>query len=88
MNMYTDDALDKSQAMNKLLIELVKNQRATAKSTITAFIITVICYTALLIAMIGGFFWYEIRFEVTEQTVIETITQEVSDLESGINSVE
>ena len=80
--------LEQVQALNKLLLEMNKNQKESNSSLIKAFITTVICFTVLLISMVFGFFWYESQFEVTEKVVTETITQEVSGTDSEINNVE
>lgn len=83
------EELEQSQAMNKLLLEMVKTQKNNTKSLIKVFITTIVCYTMLLIAMTIGFFWYESQFEVTEEiATTETITQEVSGENSEINNVE
>lgn len=84
-----EETLEQSQAMNQLLLEMVKTQKSNTKSLIRVFISTIVCYTLLLIAMVIGFFWYESQFEVTEQIVKEeTVTQEVSGEGSEINNVE
>lgn len=53
-------------AMNKLLVEMVKNQKAAIKNLVKVFIATIICYTVLLIAIVVGFFVYESQFEVLD----------------------
>lgn len=84
-----DETLEQSQAMNHLLLEMVKNQKENYKALIKTFIIVIVCYTILLIAGITGFFWYESQFEITEEvTTTETVTQEVSGEGSEINNVE
>ena len=84
-----EETLEQSQAMNQLLLEMVKTQKNNTKSLIRVFITTIICYTMLLIAMTIGFFWYESQFEVTEEIVTtETTTQEVSGENSEINNVD
>lgn len=80
--------LEQVQALNKLLLEMNKNQKESNASLIKTFISTVICFTVLLISMVLGFFWYESQFEVTEKVVTETITQEVSGTDSEIDNVE
>lgn len=80
--------LEQVQALNKLLLEMNKNQKKSNNSLIKTFIATVICFTVLLISMVLGFFWYESQFEITEKVVTETITQEVSGTDSEINNVE
>lgn len=84
-----EETLEQSQAMNQLLLEMVKTQKNNTKSLIRVFITTIICYTMLLIAMTIGFFWYESKFEVTDEIVTtETTTQEVSGENSEINNVD
>lgn len=80
---------EQTQAMNKLLLEIVKTQKSNTKSLIKVFIATIVCYTVLLLSLILGFFWYESQFETSEKIVAEkTITQEVSGENSEINNVE
>lgn len=82
---------EQMEAANKLLLEMVKNQRDNIKNLIRIFIITVVCYTVLLISMVIGFFIYESQFETiatSTETVTETVTQEVSGENSTINNVE
>ena len=80
--------IEQVQALNKLLLEMNKNQKKSNNSLIKTFIATVVCFTVLLISMVLGFFWYENQFEMTEKVVTETITQEVSGTDSEINNVE
>lgn len=84
-----DDALKQSQAMNQLLLEMTKSQKENNKATVRILIVSMICYTALLITLFLGFLWYESQFEYIEETVTEeTITQEVSGENSEINNIE
>lgn len=83
--------VEQIEATNKLLLEMVKNQKENAKNLIRVFVITIICYTILLISMVAGFFVYEIDYETKEcvtKEVTETITQEVSGENSTFNNVE
>lgn len=83
------EQLEQSQAANALLLEMLRNQRGNAKRMLKMFIITVLCYTVLLVTMIVGFFVYESQFEVTEKVITETTTtQEVSGEHSEINNVQ
>ena len=67
------------EATNKLLLQMVKNQKENNKNMIRVFIITMCCMTALLVSMVIGFFIYESQFETELETTTETtITQEVS----------
>ena len=77
------------EATNKLLLQMVKNQKENNKNMIRVFIITMCCMTILLVSMIIGFFVYESQFETELGTTNETtITQEVSGEDSTINNVE
>lgn len=77
------------EATNKLLLQMVKNQKENNKNMIRVFIITMCCMTVLLVSMVIGFFVYESKFETELETTTETtITQEVSEEDSTINNVE
>ena len=77
------------EATNKLLLQMVKNQKENNKNMIRVFIITMCCMTILLVSMVVGFFVYESQFETELETTTETtITQEVSGEDSAINNVE
>lgn len=83
------DQVEQTQAMNRLLLEMVKNQKETNRNNLKVFIVTIVCYTLLLISMIVGFFVYESQFETTYTTeTITTTTQEVSGEGSEINNVQ
>ena len=64
-----------SEVTNKLLMEMVRNQKNNMKNLVKVFISTIVCYTILLIAMVVGYFVYESQFEVVE-TETETIRYE------------
>lgn len=84
-----NEQLEQSQAVNALLLEMVRNQRGNNKCVLRVFVIAITCYAVLLVAMVIGFFVYESQFEVTEQIVTEmTTTQEVSGENSEINNVQ
>lgn len=77
------------EATNKLLLQMVKNQKENNKNMIRVFIITMCCMTILLVSMVVGFFVYEGQFETELETTTETtITQEVSGKDSTINNVD
>lgn len=74
-----NEALEQSQAMNQLLLEMTKSQKENQKALIRILIVSMTCYTILLMTLIIGFFWYESQFEyVQEEVTEETLTQEVS----------
>ena len=77
------------EATNKLLLQMVKNQKENNKNMVRVFIITMCCMTVLLVSMVIGFFVYESQFETELETTTETtITQGVSGEDSAINNVE
>lgn len=87
--MNENEQLEQSQAVNALLLEMARNQKNNIHNIIRVFVVTIICYTLLLITMVIGFFAYESQFEVTEQIVTKTTTtQEVSGENSEINNVQ
>ena len=86
--MTNEETLEQSQAMNHLLLEMVKTQKENYKALILIFITTVVMYTFILVSMIIGFFWYENQFETTTEVVTREVTQEVSGNDSEINNVE
>lgn len=71
------------QATNKLLLDMVQNQKEGNKNLSKAFIATVICLTSIIIAMIIGYFVYESQFEVVGTTETSTITQDADNDGSG-----
>lgn len=87
--MEKDEIIEQYKAMNTLLLEMARSQKDSHKSLIKVLIVTLVCYTLLLISGIAGFFWYESQFEIVDEIVTtETITQEVSGEDSEINNVE
>ena len=80
---------ESANVTNELLLDMVKNQRKTMSDFVRVFVIVVICYTAILVSMIIGFFVYESQFETTETTTTtETIVQEVDGENSSINNID
>ena len=86
--MTNEETLEQSQAMNHLLLEMVKTQKENYRALIRIFAVTVVMYTFILVSMIIGFFWYESQFETTTEVVTREVTQEVSGNDSEINNVE
>jgi len=71
-NIEDQEANTQLQAVNKLLLEMVKNQKANSKSIFKMFIATVICYTIVLVTLIICIFIYEGQFEtIDSQYMIE-----------------
>lgn len=85
-----NEELEQAQALNKVMIEMAKSQRASYRTLVRVYVITVICFTILLVSMVAGFFYYESQFEFTDTvtTTTKTVTQEVSGEGSEINNVE
>ena len=46
--MEDEKQLEQSQAVNAMLLELVRNQKNNTRGIIRVFVITIICYTLLL----------------------------------------
>lgn len=89
MNSFeTEESKNESQmdSTNRLLLEMVRNQKQNAKNLIKVFVTTIICYTALLLGMVAGFFIYESQFETIEGETEYAVRQEaVSD--NGGNAI-
>jgi hypothetical protein len=75
-----EEALNQSLALNKVIINLLKQQRETNKRMFIALIVSIL----VNLAIVGGFLWYESQWEYTET---KEITQEVSGNDSDINNV-
>ena len=76
--------INQIEAVNKLLIDQTKAQSLIIKQLKNTLIVVCICFSAIIIAMISGFFWYESQFETTETT--ET-TMETEGDNADINAV-
>lgn len=87
MSRGNDEPVEQVQALNGLLVEMARTQKANIRSLIRIYVITVICFTVLIISGFIGFLWYESQFQYTPTTT-ETITQEVSGTDSEINNIE
>lgn len=74
------EALNQSLALNKVIINLLKQQRETNKRMFIALIVSIL----VNLAIVGGFLWYESQWEYTET---KETTQEVSGNDSDINNV-
>ena len=85
-----NEELEQAQALNKVMIEMAKRQRASYKTLVRVYVVTVVCFTILLVSMVVGFFYYESQFEFTDTvtTTTKTVEQEVSGEGSEINNVE
>lgn len=75
-----EEALNQSLALNKVIINLLKQQRETNKRMFIALIVSIL----VNLAIVGGFLWYESQWEYTET---KEITKEVSGNDSDINNV-
>lgn len=72
------DLNNNMEATNKLLLEMVQNQKTSIANIVKMFIITIVCYTVLLLSMIIGFFIYESQFET-----FQTVTSQEADTAGG-----
>lgn len=75
------------EATNKLLLEMVKNQKDHLSNLTKTFIISMICYTCLLIAMVVGFFIYESQFEVSDWEKQMSQEIETSGDDDNVNAI-
>lgn len=66
------------EATNKLLLEMVQNQKASNANLVKMFLTVIICYTVLLLSMIIGFYIYESQFET-----FQTVTSQEADTAGG-----
>ena len=85
-----DNLQQNMEITNKLLLEMVKNQKASNKNLTKVFVSTIIGYTVLVLAMIIGFFVYESQYEINDyatETEKYSIEQEASGDEAEINNV-
>lgn len=83
-----DNLQQNMEITNKLLLEMVKNQKASNKNLTRVFVSTIIGYTVLVLAMIIGFFVYESQYETLEtDTSSFSVEQEASGDEAEINNV-
>lgn len=77
-----DDALDQSLALNKIVMQLLKDRASDCKRLWIALVISIL----VNLALVGGFLWYESQWEY-QTTETTTITQE-ADGDSNINNVQ
>lgn len=66
------------EATNKLLLEMVQNQKESNENLIKVLKVTIICFTFLIIALVTGFFVYESQFET-----LQTVTTQEADTQGG-----
>lgn len=66
------------EATNKLLLEMVQNQKTSNANLVKMFLTVIICYTVLLLSMIIGFYIYESQFET-----FQTVTSQEADTAGG-----
>lgn len=69
---------ESSEIVNRLLIDMVNNQKENYRSFKKVFIVTVVCLTLIIISMIAGFFIYESQFET-----LQTVTTQEADAQGG-----
>ena len=81
-----NDIQSNIEVTNKLLLEMVKNQKVANRNLTKVFMSAISGYTFLVIAMIIGFFIYESQFETNVEDKF-SIEQEASGGEAKINNV-
>ena len=72
------------EAVNRLLVDHAKAQSLIIRQLKNAIIVVCICFTAIIVSMVAGFFWYESQFDTTESTVT---TMETEGENANINAV-
>lgn len=72
------------EAVNRLLVDHAKAQMLIIRQLKNTIVVVCICFTAIIVSMIAGFFWYESQFETTESTVT---TMETEGENANINAV-
>ena len=82
MGYINKEVNDNSEVVNRLLLDMNKSLKDGTKNLVKVFIITIICYTILLVAMVVGFFVYESQFEVVDGEYEYSYEQQV-DGDSG-----
>ncbi len=83
-----NDFQESMEITNKLLLEMVKNQKAGNKNLTKVFISAIIGYTVIVLGMIAGFFVYESQYETFETDTSKfSVEQEASGEEAEINNV-
>ena len=83
-----NEALEQANALNKITLEMLKQQRENNKRIFVALIISIL----VNLCIVGGFLWYESQWEyttTTESTITQndTVTQEVDGENAEINNV-
>lgn len=74
MSLIKDEELkDNIEITNKLLLDMVQNQKEANNNLAKTAIISSICFCLIIVSMIIGFFVYESQYET-----IDTVTDEVS----------
>lgn len=79
----TEEALEQSQAMNQLLLEMAKSQKENNKATVKILIIFIVCYTLLLMTLIIGFLWYESQLANAENPASKEASYRNFELDSS-----
>lgn len=74
------------EVTNKLLFDMVMNQKSANSSLIKTTIVVSICFCIIIVSMVIGFFIYESNFEVLTTDSSSTVTQE-AELEGDGNIV-
>lgn len=75
-----------SETTNKLLLEIVKNQKVNTKNLVKVFMTTIICYTVLLLGAVIGFFVYESQFSEYEKEIYTIEQEQTATTDGGGNA--
>ena len=72
-----------NEAMNKLLIDMVQNQKESNRNLTKSFMSTTICLTIIIAIMIVAFFVYEGQFDVVDTGYSYEYDQEAEAGDNG-----
>lgn len=75
-NTSIESQLEQAQALNKVLLEMNKNQNKSNEAISKAFIATIICMTILLAVIVLCFFGYESRVKSAGNKPVKAVIQE------------
>lgn len=70
---------EKLSAINSVLLDTAKHQESLISHFRKMLAMVVICLTAIMCCMVGGFFWYESQFDTAEAVTTTTTTETITD---------
>lgn len=73
--MLNEELKENIEITNKLLLDMVQNQKEANNNLAKTSIISSICFCLIIVSMIIGFFVYESQYEIIDKTT-EEVSQE------------